>query len=465
MDKRVALCWLAVLALTAADDAADDAEVEAEGEESSSCEDGITEFACIKDHMWSVFGMQTAIILVSYIFETLHHYLMRHLSKPENVRMKSVVDNLFAEMMILGFVGLVFFILHQTGATNFIAEAEGMEDEEYEEFQELVHYNIFLLMVFFFGIAGWLIVASSCQGACWVWRCMPAQRKLLKKREEVLGEDDARRHLDEAFQFFLAGITEIKGWQWVMFIVFTGGWSAVIEIMSHGDEETAVTYFAFLGGVFLIIDIITLLSLSSICAKALKQTDFFKRSVDLHAAYLVKLDIEAEVEEYILKDHLEIFPGGRPEFFVSMLQFSLLAHALYLDLLAVLFGHETYDHWGAGGVVCVGVVACVGPFFFMPVVLAMLALVIEPVDRAETADEGAVAPDFQANSTARMPLAHGWSGLGARSLMSRAGLVSAWNYLQKRRTGSKVGSTAYENETEESTIVVAITTSTEGEEL
>ena len=373
------LCWFAVLALGAAD--------EEEEEEESNCEDGITEFACIKDHMWSVFMMQTGIILLSFFFEKSHSFLMAHLTKPENRRLKSVFDNLFAEMMILGFVGLVFFILHQTGATGFVAEMEGMEEEEYEEFQELVHYNIFLLMCFFFGIAGWLIVASSCKCACWVWRFIPSQRKLLKKRQEVLGDEDVQKHLDEAFQFFLAGITEIKGWQWILFIVFTGGWSAVIEVASHGDEETAVTYFTVLGVVLMCIDVLAVILLSQVCAKALKATDFFKRSVDQHGHELVKIEVEAEVEEYILKEHQEIFPGGKPEHFINVLMFQLLAHALYLDLFVVLFGHEVHDHWEIGGVLGVAALALVGPVFCMPVLLAMLALLIEPVDRTELEEE------------------------------------------------------------------------------
>lgn len=59
-----------------------------------------------------IIGMGTVVVIISVVFEKAQHVLLRRVS----TRTVPVVNALFREWALLGFVGLLFFIFTQSGA-------------------------------------------------------------------------------------------------------------------------------------------------------------------------------------------------------------------------------------------------------------------------------------------------------------------------------------------------------------
>ncbi|KAL7559193.1 hypothetical protein ACA910_013200 [Epithemia clementina (nom. ined.)] len=87
------------------------------------------------------------LILATLAFETMKDHLEESVSED----MEVILEKLFGELTILGFLAIVTFVLTQTGALEKISLkvfGEG-RDEELLEYFESVHYSIFFIMVFF----------------------------------------------------------------------------------------------------------------------------------------------------------------------------------------------------------------------------------------------------------------------------------------------------------------------------
>lgn len=87
------------------------------------------------------------LILLTIVFEEIKHHVEHHV--PDSL--VSVVDRLFGELMVLGFLSIVTFILSESHVFAEISIHIFGEDEagEFGEYFEFVHYSIFLLMVIF----------------------------------------------------------------------------------------------------------------------------------------------------------------------------------------------------------------------------------------------------------------------------------------------------------------------------
>jgi len=100
----------------------------------------------------SIFGILTFLLLVTIIFEAAKEYLLEKTSE----NMKPVIETLFSEMTVLGFLSLFTFTVSKAGALSTLSlmifeEDLGEEEGEafLEEMFESIHYDLFLVMVLY----------------------------------------------------------------------------------------------------------------------------------------------------------------------------------------------------------------------------------------------------------------------------------------------------------------------------
>ena len=72
-----------------------------------------------------IIGMGTVVVIISVLFEKAQHLLLRRVS----TRTVPVVNALFREWALLGFVGLLFFIFTQSGALESMSVVVFGEDQ------------------------------------------------------------------------------------------------------------------------------------------------------------------------------------------------------------------------------------------------------------------------------------------------------------------------------------------------
>lgn len=87
------------------------------------------------------------LVLLTIIFEEIKEHVEHHV--PDSL--VSVVEKLFGELMVLGFLSIVTFILSELNVFATVSVKLFGEDEKGEigEYFEFVHYSIFLLMLIF----------------------------------------------------------------------------------------------------------------------------------------------------------------------------------------------------------------------------------------------------------------------------------------------------------------------------
>lgn len=113
----------------------------------NSSEGGETETNNNDKFASAVFLTAVFIVVISICFEQGRHYVEHHASKV----MQPMIQTLFAELTLLGFVGMLFFFA-QRGKFLSILSADIFGEEEQgllSEIFETVHYVLFLIMVVF----------------------------------------------------------------------------------------------------------------------------------------------------------------------------------------------------------------------------------------------------------------------------------------------------------------------------
>jgi len=96
-----------------------------------------------------IFVLITILIVMSTLFEVVKDWINEGTSE----KMKPVVEVLFSEMTVLGFLSLVTFCISKMGVLSDISQAVFYDVEDgggwLEELLESVHYDLFLVMVLF----------------------------------------------------------------------------------------------------------------------------------------------------------------------------------------------------------------------------------------------------------------------------------------------------------------------------
>lgn len=85
------------------------------------------------------------LILLTIAFEVSKE----HLEEKANRNMRPIVDKLFGEMTVLGFLSIFTFVITKAGYFKEISEMIFGDDSDLLEIFEFVHFTIFFVMVFF----------------------------------------------------------------------------------------------------------------------------------------------------------------------------------------------------------------------------------------------------------------------------------------------------------------------------
>ncbi|KAJ8601580.1 hypothetical protein CTAYLR_005236 [Chrysophaeum taylorii] len=91
----------------------------------------------------------TALVGISLTFETLKDYLLEHTSD----NMLPIINSLFGELTLLGFIGLSLYLIFQMRWVGALSKRLYGEENELNEVGEVVHMVLFMVMVLFLGQA------------------------------------------------------------------------------------------------------------------------------------------------------------------------------------------------------------------------------------------------------------------------------------------------------------------------
>ena len=99
------------------------------------------------------------IFVLSYTFEWAAHKLKHMYTCPQ---VSAIIQQLFAEMMILGFVSMTFFVMQVNGITAHVAKLDDLlNGTELFHFMEFFHYAVFITMLFYIAQVAWLFYLST----------------------------------------------------------------------------------------------------------------------------------------------------------------------------------------------------------------------------------------------------------------------------------------------------------------
>lgn len=121
--------------------------------------------------------VETAIMVVSLLLILLtiaFEIVKEHIEENAKGAMETIIESLFGEMTILGFLSMFSFTVSKTGVFEHISKPLFGEEKELEEIFESVHYMLFFIMVSFVVIvlilvnrakdieANWFVLNDAC---------------------------------------------------------------------------------------------------------------------------------------------------------------------------------------------------------------------------------------------------------------------------------------------------------------
>lgn len=112
----------------------------------------------------SVLVIATVLVAFGIVFDLGKEALFE--STGRNV--KPVLDSLFGELTLLGFIGLVMFLVERTKSLNGFSEHLFGEGDTLDDLVETVHMALFLISTLR-GVP-WVAHAGAASGAGWCWR-------------------------------------------------------------------------------------------------------------------------------------------------------------------------------------------------------------------------------------------------------------------------------------------------------
>jgi hypothetical protein len=143
------------------------------------------------------------LILLTIVFEEIKEHVEHNV--PDSL--VSVVDRLFGELMVLGFLSIVTFILSESNVFALISVHVFGKDEagEFGEDFEFVHYSIFLLMVVFCTKVIELVVSAKDNHQMWLQmeRCVQEKKHggtMTNSMRNLLRQDTGLRRYSTVYR-------------------------------------------------------------------------------------------------------------------------------------------------------------------------------------------------------------------------------------------------------------------------
>lgn len=108
---------------------------------------GVGNTRCLHENLGTAVFLLGVIVVVSIGFDRLIHVARRGVQCPQLSR---IVDRIFQEVMIMGFISMVIFTLNTSGALRRMNFAvDNLSPSEQLHFYEFFHYIVFLTMIYF----------------------------------------------------------------------------------------------------------------------------------------------------------------------------------------------------------------------------------------------------------------------------------------------------------------------------
>lgn len=160
-------------------------------EETRVCHDsgsflGVGNTECLHANLGTAVFLLGVIIVVSISFEKGIAWIRRRISCPQ---LRKIVNRLFEEVMVMGFISMVIFTLNTSGAMqrlNF--DANALSSTEQLHFYEFFHYIVFLTMIYFIAIVLLLLFFGTVVPKL-IWE-IKNQDNESDEDEELRDEDD-----------------------------------------------------------------------------------------------------------------------------------------------------------------------------------------------------------------------------------------------------------------------------------
>ncbi|KAG7400118.1 hypothetical protein PHYBOEH_006826 [Phytophthora boehmeriae] len=126
------------------------AAAEGGGEENAVCHNsgsflGVGNTQCLHKNLRTAVFLLAVIVAVSIGFDRLIHYIRGVIKCPQ---LRRIVNRIFEEVMIMGFLSMVIFTLNTSGAMKSLALNQLTASEQLH-FYEFFHYIVFLTMIYF----------------------------------------------------------------------------------------------------------------------------------------------------------------------------------------------------------------------------------------------------------------------------------------------------------------------------
>ncbi|CAH0518789.1 unnamed protein product [Peronospora belbahrii] len=106
---------------------------------------GVGNTNCLHENLWTAVFLLAVIVAVSIGVDRLNHYIRAAIKCPQ---LRKIVNRIFEEVMIMGFLSMVIFILNTSGAMMSLA-LDNLTASEKLHFYEFFHYIVFLTMIYF----------------------------------------------------------------------------------------------------------------------------------------------------------------------------------------------------------------------------------------------------------------------------------------------------------------------------
>lgn len=122
------------------------------------------------------------LIILTIIFEVLKEHIEEHADR----NMKPIIQKLFGEMTVLGFLSVVTFIITKSGFFESLSIAIFGEEDEMLEIFEFIHFTLFFVMIFF--VLQVLLLVQQAMQTEKNWNKM--ERYVMHPESEHGGRDD-----------------------------------------------------------------------------------------------------------------------------------------------------------------------------------------------------------------------------------------------------------------------------------
>ncbi|KAG6611523.1 DNA/RNA-binding protein [Phytophthora cinnamomi] len=106
---------------------------------------GVGNTQCLHENLRTAVFLLAVIVAVSIGVDRLIHYIRTAIKCPQ---LRKIVNRIFEEVMILGFLSMVIFTLNTSGAMKSLA-LNNLTASEQLHFYEFFHYVVFLTMIYF----------------------------------------------------------------------------------------------------------------------------------------------------------------------------------------------------------------------------------------------------------------------------------------------------------------------------